>query len=290
LLRDKSGFLFTFFYPILIAVFMGVIFSGSGSGSGSTKSALSVFVVDQDTTDISKKFVETLAKSDDLELTPVSLEIAQEDVRLGKKSAYILINKGYGEARQNMFNSPAPVVEIGIDPSRRAEANLLTGLLLQYGSQDMQKIFTDRSMMRKQVQASLQQLPNKQSTTLSKFLFSLDSYLADTTSSAGNSNGGLRGFEPLKVEQKEIIRQRIGPPSSFAVTFPQGVMWGIIACITTFAVSLVMERNKGTLTRLKTGPLKSYQILGSKALACFLTTISVSIILMVLGILFLASR
>jgi ABC-type transport system involved in cytochrome c biogenesis permease component len=26
LLRDKAGFFFTFFYPILIAVFMGVIF------------------------------------------------------------------------------------------------------------------------------------------------------------------------------------------------------------------------------------------------------------------------
>lgn len=284
LLRDKSGFFFTFFYPILIAVFMGVIFSGSGSGSGSTKSALSVFVVDQDTTDISKKFVETLAESDDLELTPVSLEIAQEEVRLGKKSAYILINKGYGEARENMFAGSAPVVEIGIDPSRRAEASLLTGLLLQHGAQDMQKVFTDRNLMRKQIEASLREMPKNKSNTLSNFLSSLDSFLADTSSTAGNDNGQWGGFEPLKVEEKEIIRQRIGPPSSFAITFPQGVMWGIIACITTFAVSLVSERNKGTLSRLLTCPLKSYQILGSKALACFLTTLSVSVVLMVVGI------
>ena len=284
LLRDKSGFFFTFFYPILIAVFMGVIFSGAGGGSGSTKSALSVYVIDQDNTGISQKFIETLAKSEDLELTPVSLEQAQEEVRLGKKAAYILIKKGYGEARENMFTGSTPVVEIGIDPSRRAEASLLTGLLMQYGAQDMQKVFTDRNLMRKHVEESLKELPNKQSTTLSNFLSSLDSYLADTTSSANNGNGGFKGFEPLKVEEKEIIRQRIGPPSSFAITFPQGVMWGIIACITTFAVSLVTERNKGTLTRLLTGPIKSYQILGSKALACFLTTISVDIILMAIGI------
>ncbi len=281
LLRDKSGFFFTFFYPILIAIFFGVIFSGSG-GSGSTKSALSVYVIDQDNTDISQKFVQTLSKSEDLELTPISLEQAQEEVRLGKKAAYILIKKGYGEARENMFTGSAPVVEIGIDPSRRAEASLLTGLLMQYGAQDMQNRFTDRKFMRKQVEESLQQLPKKQSTTLSNFLSSLDNYLSDTASST--NNGQFKGFEPLKVEQKEIIRQRIGPPSSFAITFPQGVMWGIIACITTFAVSLVTERNKGTLTRLLTGPLKSYQILGSKALACFLTTISVDIILMLIGI------
>lgn len=104
LLRDKAGFFFTFFYPILIAVFFGLIFSGSG-GSGSTKSALSVYVIDQDSTDISQKFVETLAQSEDLKLTPISLEKAQEEVRLGKKAAYILIKKGYGDARENMFTS-----------------------------------------------------------------------------------------------------------------------------------------------------------------------------------------
>jgi ABC-2 type transport system permease protein len=149
----------------------------------------------------------------------------------------------------------------------------------------MQKIFADRNLMRKQVQSSLKKLPVEESSSLSEFLSSLDRYLADTTSSVRGRNGERRGFEPLKVEQKEIIRQRIGPPSSFAVTFPQGVMWGIIACVTTFAVSLVTERNKGTLTRLLTAPLRSYQVLGSKALACFITTILVSIILMLVGIL-----
>ncbi len=285
LLRDKSGFFFTFFYPVLIAVFMGVIFSGGGDGSDSHQSALVVYLVDQDRTDISQKFVETLAQSEDLQITPASLEQAQEDVRLGRKAAYILIKNGYGEARKNMFTSEAPIVEIGIDPSHRAEASLLTGLLLKYGAQDMQKIFSDHDLMRRQVEVSLQSLqehPTGESASLSNFLSSLDRYLADTTSSASNETWS--GFEPLKVEEKKISRQRTGPPSSFAITFPQGIMWGIIACVTTFAVSLVTERNKGTLMRLLTAPLRSYQVLGSKALACFITTILVSIILMLIGI------
>lgn len=286
LLRDKAGFFFTFFYPILIAVFMGVIFSGGGGGSGSERSALSVYVVDQDSSDISQKFVMTLAQSEDLQITPTGLEQAREDVRLGKKAAYILIKNGYGEARENMFTSEAPVVEIGIDPSRRAEASLLTGLLLKYGAQDIQRIFTDHNLMRKQVQKSLQslqELTGEESGSLNNFLSSLDRYLADTTSSA--TDGDWAGFEPLKIEEKKISRKRTGPPSSFAITFPQGVMWGIIACITTFAVSLVTERNNGTLTRLLTAPLRNYQVLGSKALACFLTTFFVSIILMLIGVL-----
>ena len=285
LLRDKAGFFFTFIYPVFIAIFMGVIFSGSGGDSGSHKKGLAVYVVDQDNTDISRTFADSLQQSGDLQLTPVGLAQAQEDVRLGKKAAYILIRKGYGEARKNMFAGEAPVVEIGIDPSRRAEASLLTGLLLQHGARDMQKVFTDRNLMRKQVESSLGKLPAEESSSLTGFLSSLDRYLADTTSSASKGGGEWRGFEPLKVEEKEIIRQRIGPPSSFAVTFPQGVMWCIIACVTTFAVSLVTERNEGTLTRLLTAPLRSYQVLGSKALACFITTILVSIIVMLVGVL-----
>jgi ABC-2 type transport system permease protein len=285
LLRDKAGFFFTFIYPVLIAVFMGVIFSGGGGDSGSHKYVLAVYVVDQDSTDVSRTFVDSLQQSGDLQLTPVGLSQAQEDVRLGKKAAYVLIRKGYGEARKNMFTGGAPVVEIGIDPSRRAEASLLTGLLLQHGARDMQKVFTDRNLMRNQVESSLRKLPAEESSSLTGFLASLDRFLADTTSSTSKGSGEWRGFEPLKVEEKEIIRQRIGPPSSFAVTFPQGVMWCIIACVTTFAVSLVTERNEGTLTRLLTAPLRSYQVLGSKALACFITTILVSIIVMLVGVL-----
>ena len=67
-------------------------------------------------------------------------------------------------------------------------------------------------------------------------------------------------------------------------------MWGIIACTTTFAVSLVTERREGTLMRLLAAPLSSYHLLGSKALACFLTTTSVSFIVMLVGILLFGIR
>jgi len=167
---------------------MGVIFSRGGSGSGSDMNALSVYVIDQDSTAISQQFVETLAESKYLQLTSIDLEQAEEDVRLGKKAAYILIKNGYGDARENMFTSEAPVVEIGIDPSRNAESNLLTGLLMQHGAQDMQKIFTDSDLMRQQVQTSLQALPATESTGLGNFLTSLDSYLADNSISANDDD------------------------------------------------------------------------------------------------------
>jgi len=56
-----------------------------------------------------------------------------------------------------------------------------------------------------------------------------------------------------------------------------------MSSVLIFAVSVVTERTKGTLTRLKMAPLSGYHVLGSKAMACFITTILVSIILLLVG-------
>ncbi|MDP2322149.1 MAG: ATP-binding cassette domain-containing protein [Acidobacteriota bacterium] len=34
-------------------------------------------------------------------------------------------------------------------------------------------------------------------------------------------------------------RERIGPGNAFDITFPQGIVWGLIGCVMTFGISLV---------------------------------------------------
>jgi ABC-2 type transport system permease protein len=65
------------------------------------------------------------------------------------------------------------------------------------------------------------------------------------------------------------VRERFCPANGFVVTVPQGVMWVIIGCIMSFAISLVSERVHGTFVRLQMAPLTRRQILAGKALACF---------------------
>jgi ABC-2 type transport system permease protein len=48
----------------------------------------------------------------------------------------------------------------------------------------------------------------------------------------------------------------------------------------TFGISLVTERTHGTLVRLRMAPLTRAQILGGKALACFITIMIVEVILL----------
>ena len=55
LVRDKAGFSFTFFFPLLMAIFFGTIFSGDDDSS-----AISILVVDEDQTEQSQKFIAAL--------------------------------------------------------------------------------------------------------------------------------------------------------------------------------------------------------------------------------------
>jgi ABC-2 type transport system permease protein len=90
-------------------------------------------------------------------------------------------------------------------------------------------------------------------------------------------------WRPLQIEKSGVSGQRLRPANGFDVTFPQGVMWAILGCVMSFAIGLVSERVHGTFIRLQTAPITRTQILGGKALACFVSISIVQIALFTLG-------
>ncbi len=92
------------------------------------------------------------------------------------------------------------------------------------------------------------------------------------------------GWQPLAITKTALVREPSGPSSGFAITFPQGIVWGIIGCVMTFAIGLVSERVHGTFVRLQMAPLRRAEILGGKALACVLAILLVQVILLTIGI------
>jgi ABC-2 type transport system permease protein len=81
-----------------------------------------------------------------------------------------------------------------------------------------------------------------------------------------------------------VAVQRGGPQNSYEISFPQGIIWGVMGCAAAFGISLVVERTKGTLVRLRIAPIERMHILAGKALACLLTTMAIPIALLLLGI------
>jgi ABC-2 type transport system permease protein len=87
--------------------------------------------------------------------------------------------------------------------------------------------------------------------------------------------------EPVKVV--EVAREGRGWLSPFEVTFPSAILWGIMGCAAAFAISIVTERVAGTFLRLRVAPLSWGQLLAGKGLACFLASVAVAVLLLLLG-------
>ena len=297
MLRDKAGFFFVFFFPLLMAVFFGAIFSGSGSSGG--MSAITLLVVDEDNSEQSRKFHEAISASDELNVEITDKEDAYQRVRLGQSVAYVVLKEGFGEARERMFWGDPPKIELGVDPARGAEGGLIQGMLTKYAAEGMWELFTDGNIVRKQIGMQLDELRSPTSTpfigrdTLIMFLEALDRLMASEVlmtdeeegggESEGGGNDGFQGFQFLEFETADVIREQVGPQSSYEISFPQGIIWGMIACAAAFGISLVVERTHGTLVRLQTAPISEMQILAGKAVACFTTTAFVCFVLLLIA-------
>ncbi len=281
LLRDKAGFFFTFFFPVLMAVFFGSIFSGQSGPA----SAMKIFLVDEDGTSEAREFAEKLSQAPELDVLDASRQEAVEGVRRGRRVAYILFPAGFGEA--SPFAGKAPTVQLGVDPSRSAEKGMLAGLLNKYAAERLSATLADPAKMQTSVDKSKSEIesapiPDEPKNTLLAFLEQL-SKLSEISGSPQAQEMGFGGFVPVQIEEAPVQIERVGPRNPYEISFPQGIIWAILGCSASFAISLVIERTRGTLVRLQMSPLGRGSILAGKALACFLTSCLLAVFLMLLG-------
>ena len=275
--RNRGGMFFTFVWPILVTVLFGIMFGGQGDGA---QGKVRIAVVDEDASDGSRAFLKKLEES--FELTPMARTEAENAVRRGQRTGFIVVKPGFGEASNRMFYGSAREIEVGVDPARQAEAGMLEGLLMKHAAADMQKMFTDSSAstaMIDQALGDLTQSPSAQSATVERFLGELKTFMA-SPQSQGASGSSQNQWQPLKIVTHDVARVRDGPRNPFDITFPQGVIWGLIGCAMSFGISLVTERTHGTLVRLRMAPLTNAQILGGKAVSCFAAIVIVEVMLL----------
>lgn len=123
--RDRSGLFFVLFFPIIFAVFFGSMYGGDEGRS------IPIAVLDLDDTKTSRSYVETLQEDSAIELAELSLEEAREAVRDGSVAGLIEIPKGFGIQLEMMGRVPPPVLNLVVDPTRRAEIAMLEGCLFE---------------------------------------------------------------------------------------------------------------------------------------------------------------
>ena len=284
--RNKGGMFFTFVWPILMTVLFGLAFGGDGDDGAQRK--VGIAVVDEDNTETSRQFLTKIGAS--FELFPMTRTAAENAVRLGDRTAYIVIKPGFGAASEQMFYGSPREIELGVDPRRQAEAGMVEGLLMKHAAADMQKMFTDpaaSAQMADKALADIKRAPAGSAPQLApveRFLGELKTFMGTPASAGPGAAAGSNEWQPLKITARDVTREYRGPQNAFDITFPQGVIWGLIGCVMTFGISLVTERTHGTLVRLRMAPLTGGQILGGKALACFLSIMLVEVMLLGLAL------
>lgn len=80
-----------------------------------------------------------------------------------------------------------------------------------------------------------------------------------------------------------VATVKVLPRSGWDLSFPQGMLWGVLGCVAGFAISIAKERSQGTMVRLQASPLTINDILLGKALACFLAVLGVIAMMVLLG-------
>jgi len=296
LVRDKAGLFFVFGFPVLFAVFFGMIFSGMGGGDAN---AIGVVIVDDDGTPQSESFAAKLRDHDALDVVPFSenpeiagtlQERAMRAVRAGDVAAFIRLTPGFGAARDNMFQGESVLIEIGVDPSRGAEGAMLEGIVAELAYQRISELFSDPVAMREQTRRALEDVQANASPAarmvLMPFLNSLDAFadgLDELQEGAAEEEGAVGGFNPVTIDRVDVLAESEREFSVFEISFPQGLVWGLMSAAFTFGLSLVIERTRGTLLRLQIAPISTRMVLAGKALACFVLVIGLSVAMLIFG-------
>src|SRR4029078_12906726 len=96
--------------------------------------------------------------------------------------------------------------------------------------------------------------------------------------------------QPTQIACESSERKREGPANGYQIAFPQGMQWGILGCMMSFAVSLAVERSRGTLTRLLKSPAPPWALRAGKRVACYMAITIVQATLMTIGASFFGVR
>jgi ABC-2 type transport system permease protein len=274
-------------FPLLMALFFGSIFS-SESGPGPVR----VGIVNEDQTAYSSAFVEEFSKNSSIKSRPMTLDSARQLVRAGKLSAYLRLSAGFGDSWGFSFEPGDTTLEVGIDPSRQMLSGMLDGIIMQTMFTTAEKQLLDKTKLTERVESwkkgiqSAPDMTDERKQSLTNLLGEWQNLSAISDSVNGDSTGNRQPSlgNIIAVRKADMSSLEAGPRTSWEITFPSSVFWALLGCCASFAISIVIERTRGTFLRLRLAPISCTQVLAGKGLACFIASVSVAVLLLGFGV------
>ena len=291
---DRRAVIMSFAVPIAIASFFGSIFSGPSRNSEPAR--ISVALVDQDASAISKAIVSGAQGDGNLRVTTPAADEAREAVRRGRTSVAVIIPKGFGDAAGSAFfgNGEKPPLDVLFDPSRTMEVAMVRGILTEHVMQAVSKEMFGGEQGRTLVAQALPQIesskmPDDQKRALVDMLKSVNNFYKQPAAAA-QAGGGRGGITmPYAVREQPMTSGPNVAYNGYAHSFAgMGVQFLLFAAA-NLGIEILLERQRGLWKRLRSAPVSRLTLLGGKvvslAIVCFMTLIvSFSFAMVVFGV------
>ena len=222
---DRRAVLMQIAAPVLISAFFGFVFSRTSGGAQTAR--ITVLVVDQDGSAISRAVRDGLASEPALEVKPASPDAARDQVRRGQAAVAVVLPRGFGSAARGALLGAAgkPEVPLLYDPSHPAERALLRGLLTQHA-----------------MQAVSREAP-----------------------AGGREAAGPPGFRlPYDVREEAVTARSDMPYNGYAHAFAGMSVQFILFSGINMGIGILMDKQRGVWKRVRAAPLSKTFVLAAK--------------------------
>lgn len=284
--RDRRSVIMSFVAPIAIASFLAVALGGIGKPVAPSR--VTIALVDEDHSRVSEAVYKNLAASPILDLRRLDRVNAYNQVRSGKLSIAAILPKNFGLNAARAFSQGGegkPDLEILYDPSRLAERQIVEGVLTgkvvesvsaEVFSPQKGSGFFDEALAEFGQDPAVSSQRKEELQTLVEDLRWLQQRQAA---------GGPTGFTGLAIpftttSQAVTARRELlydGVAHSFSGMGVQFILFmGIEA-----GVALLLQRQKGLWSRLRSAPVSKGVLLGSRALSSAICAFLILVVMFV---------
>ena len=268
---DRRSVIVSFVVPIAIASFFGSIFSGPGNSSEPAR--IAVAIVDHDSSLISKAILKGAEADRNLALTMPDEEEARNLVKNGKTAVAVVIPKGFGEAAGSAFfgDGEKPALGFLYDPSRNVELAMVRGILTQHVMEAVSAEMFGGQQGRQQVEKALpliqgsSSMPADQKRALVEMLGSVQRFY-NQQPSGGGAPTERRGITmPYTVKEEAMTAGSNIAYNGYAHSFAGMAIQFLLFAMANIGVEMLLERQRGLWSRLRSAPISKTMLLLSKA-------------------------
>ncbi len=267
MIHDRRAVILTLIVPIaLISLFA---FAFGGSGKSNDTNPISIFISDQDSTEVSRNVISKLDTLKSLDIKLLPLENAKEEVKKGSKVAVLALYKGFKDSVESGKNYP---MELFYDQSRQIEAGLLQQVLFS----NLMGIIGIKSIKGNIHKMIDEENPGLSKKELGEIYTKVDEQIAKFEKSDKNPDKSFMGMKATPMfstpENNLGLVQAVAGVAIMMLLFS----------VTGMGSGMLTEKEEGTLKKLLYSPIRPSSILFGK----MTSTIIVSIIQLTVMFLF----